>query len=542
MLPKIPYQVEPKTTRQTALRGLNFSDHYEDGSLADSLNLSARRYPYISTKYPREQMEGLTGVSSIYAFDGLWYVKNGGLYRKTGDVTTEVIAPGSPKALSPSEKQFAAMYHKLVIFPDKIYVDLDKIGTGTEAVLPLGAKLENVTGSVTVTSAEEEGAHICTVTLTMPEGESVRNLFQVYDIVKMSGWTNLKNNRYKQIIEIPEGTNDTFIVQDETMEEESGATVTIEREVPNLDFICEKNNRLFGASNDSRTIYISARDDPRNFMSDNDAGGFAVDVATEGQFTGCASMSNSVVFFKEHSITKILGDYASEFTLNNYEMEGVKKDCHKSIRKINETVLYLGSNGVYSYNGGNSSLISHIFGEKRLKNGVAGTDGMNYYLSAKDGENTLFLSYSLQTGLWLREDDTEAKDFALVGETLYVLDDEGKVWKENGEEGAILFSMTFKPFFETVSGAYKSSAILFANKRYAKIYLRTEMAKGAYCRIEVRLDGGVWREVGKIVGKGGLTVTPLPIGRCDKYELRLHGKGPFTLLNLEREFRVGSAR
>ena len=538
MLPQIPYNLEPKTTRQTALRGLNFSDNYDDGALADSLNQSTRRYPYISTKFPREQVEGLTDISSIYSFDGLWYVKNNNLYRITEDGTETIINDGS---LSNEPKQFAAMYHKLVIFPDKLYVDLDKIGTQQPAVLPLGAKLENVTGSVTVSSAEE-GAHICTVTLTMPAGESVSDYFQEYDIINMSGWNNPKNNKYKQIIEIPEGTTNQFIVQDETMEAESGATVTIEREVPNLDFICEKNNRLFGASNDSRTIYISARDDPRNFMSDNDAGGFAVDVATEGKFTGCASLSNSVVFFKEHSITKILGDYASEFTLNNYEMEGVKAECSKSVRKINETVLYLGCNGVYSYNGGNASLISNIFGEKRLKNGVAGSDGTNYYLSAKDGENTLFLSFNLQTGLWLREDDTEAKDFAMVGETLYVLDDEGKVWKENGEEGMIPFSMTFKPFYETVSGAYNSSTIIFANKRYAKIYLRTEMAKGAYCRIEVKLDGGVWREVGKIVGKGGLTVTPVPIGRCDKYELRLFGKGPFTLLNLEREFRVGSAR
>ena len=540
MLPKIPYQLQSKTALQTSLQGLNFSDNYRDGALSDSMNLSTRRYPYIATKFPREKVNGLTEVSSIYAFNGLWYVKNRGLYRKNGDVTTEVIAPGSPNALSDSEKQFAAMYHKLVIFPDKIYVDLDEVGPGNDPVHPLGAKIENVTGSVSVTLVDD--AHECTVTLSLPEGEDIRNYFEVSDIVNMSGWSNVKNNRYKQIIGFPENTRNQFTVQDETMEAESGATVTVEREVPDLDFLCEKNNRLYGVSNSRRTIYVSAVDDPRNFMADGDAGGFSFDVATEGNFTGCASLSNSVVFFKEHSITKIMGAYASEFQSNNYEMEGVKAGCHKSIRKINETVLYLGSNGVYSYNGGTASLISHIFGEKRLENGVAGSDGINYYLSAKDGEKSLFLSYSFETGLWLKEDETEAKDFALDGNTLFFLDKGGSVWKETGSEGSILFSMTFKPFYETVSGAYRSSSVIFANKRYAKILLRTEMPKGSYCRIEVRLDGGVWREVGKIVGKGGLAVTPVPIGRCDKYELRLFGKGPFTLLNLEREFRVGSAK
>jgi len=536
MLPQIPYEIQSKTARQTAIRGLNFSDNYDDGAMADSMNLSTRRYPYIATKFPREKVKGLTGVSELFAFNGLWYVKDGGFYhvKDDGDIE-EVIAPGSEYALSEGEKQIAAMYHKIVIFPDKIYVDTDD-----NMPFRLDAKLENVTGSVTVT--EEAGAHVCTVTLALPAGKRMTNYFDVDDVVWMSGWTEELNNQTKRITGFPEGTTNQFTVQDDTMAAESGATVTVERKVPNLNFICEKNNRIYGASNEDRTVFVSAVDNPRIFSADSDAGGFSVPVATEGDFTGCASMSNSVVFFKEHSITKMLGDYASEFQTNNYEMEGVKAGCHKSIRKINETVMYLGCNGVYSYNGGTSQLISHIFGEKRLKNGVAGSDGTNYYLSAKDGENTLFLSYNLQTGLWLREDDTEAKDFALSGETLYVLDKDGNVWKENGEEGEIRFSMTFKPFFETVSGAYNSSAVLFAKKRYAKLYIRTEMPKGSYCRIEVRLDGGVWREIGRIVGKGGLSVTPVPIGRCDRYELRLFGKGPFTLLNLEREFRTGSAR
>ena len=541
MLPELKYDTSAKTQVQTSLKGINYSDNYDDGAMSDSMNLSSRRYPYIATKFPRRKYSvngaELTGVSSIYAFNGLWYVKDGGLYRINGDTVTTVIEPGSEFELSADEKQFAAMYHKLVIFPDKIFIDTDD-----NEPFWLEAGIENVSAEVTVEPLTDENAvNICTITLQMPAGQRIQELFQVYDIVTMSGWTNPKNNMTKQIIDIP--ADNQIVVQDNTMEAEAGATISIEREVPDLDFICEHNNKLYGVSNKTMTMHISAVDDPRNWSADQDAGGFAVGSATEGEFTGCASLSGSVVFFKEHSVTKILGDYASEYQTNNYEMEGVRKGCHKSVKKLHETVYFLGCNGVFSYNGGTSSLISYVFGEKRLKNGVAGSDGTNYYLSAKDGETPLFLSFNLQSGIWLREDDFVAKDFALNENTLYVLDADGNVWLEHGNEtDAVNFSMTFKPFYETSTGSHNKSMIVFANKRYVKVYLRTEMSKGAYCKIEARLDGGVWREVGRIVGKGGLSTTPVPIGRCDKYELRLSGKGPFTLLNLEREFRIGSAK
>ena len=59
--------------------------------------------------------------------------------------------------------------------------------------------------------------------------------------------------------------------------------------------------------------------------------------------------------------------------------------------------------------------------------------------------------------------------------------------------------------------------------------------------IEVRSDDGVWCEAGKIVGANkGIIPIHLPIARCDKFEIRLRGKGEFVLHDILREYHVGS--
>jgi hypothetical protein len=59
----------------------------------------------------------------------------------------------------------------------------------------------------------------------------------------------------------------------------------------------------------------------------------------------------------------------------------------------------------------------------------------------------------------------------------------------------------------------------------------------------MRCDGGAWMEAGKIVGKhSGVVPIRIPVNRCDKFELRLSGKGPFTILSMQREYYVGSEK
>ena len=78
-------------------------------------------------------------------------------------------------------------------------------------------------------------------------------------------------------------------------------------------------------------------------------------------------------------------------------------------------------------------------------------------------------------------------------------------------------------------------------KRYSKLLLRMELPKGSYLIAEIRTNGGKWLEIGKIIGRNYDTI-PLRIvpTRCDRFEVRLRGKGPCTILSMMREFSVGS--
>ena len=93
--------------------------------------------------------------------------------------------------------------------------------------------------------------------------------------------------------------------------------------------------------------------------------------------------------------------------------------------------------------------------------------------------------------------------------------------------------MVTKPFYETING----------RKVYSKLQMRLELPKGSYITLSARCDGQPWEQVQKIVGKG-YDVIPVRfmINRCDKFELKIEGKGPAAILGMNRVFAMGSDR
>ena len=179
--------------------------------------------------------------------------------------------------------------------------------------------------------------------------------------------------------------------------------------------------------------------------------------------------------------------------------------------------------------------MSACFGSRRFTDAVAGSDGEKYYLSVKEGERRLLLVYDRQRGLWLKEDETAVRDFARLGNQLYFADGAGNVWLVDGKAAGrdLDWTVQFAPFYETIQG----------RKSYSRLLLRLELPTGSWLAAELRLDGGPWRECAKVVGqKTDVVPLQLPIGRCDKFELRLRGKGECAILSLLREFYVGSEK
>lgn len=507
MLPYLNNTTNRAKKQIVNFRGLNWSDRAADGELADCLNMSARRFPYLCTRRGRAKMEAYAGATAMTARGSLVVVQGTDLIYD-GEVVGQVME---------GEKQFAVVNTKMVIWPDKVYLDLNSKKLGT-----LGAAIKG-TGATFTTAGK----------MTVTGWGDLTEKFRVGDGVTISGCANMANNLDVVITsltatELGVGSN-VFTEATETGE------ITIERKVPNLDFICESENRLWGCSSESQTIYASALGDPTNFYvydaKSTDA--YALAVGSEGDFTGCCKLGSAVLFWKETKLHKMLGSYPAEYTMYSYDIEGLQNGCHKSMQIINEVLYYQGLHGVYAYSGGLPGLVSENFGARSLTGGVAGNDGDSYYLSVMEGEKRHLLVLETTAGLWLREDDTRVVDFARSGKDLFLLDRNGDIWLEDSgvDDLDMPWMAQFAPFHESAEG----------RKRFSKLILRVELPRGAWMKVETRADDGVWREARKIVGKDMDSIpVQMPINRCDRFEVRLSGEGPCTVKAMLVEYSMGS--
>lgn len=304
---------------------------------------------------------------------------------------------------------------------------------------------------------------------------------------------------------------------------------------PELDFVCESGNRLWGVSNKDNSVYASVFGDPTNFYlydPDNDESGYALTFGSEGDFTGICAYGGGICCWKERRMHKVLGVIPSEYYSTEYEIPGVQKGSERSLQVVNETLFYKGTNGVYAYNGGVPSLISYNLGKRKLTDAVGGYDGQRYYLNALDGlGEPQMLTYDLTHGIWLKEDLIRAEAFTTTDEAMHFLS-EGVIYKtgqENGER--IAWLAEFAPFTEAQH----------LKKGYSKLMLRLDMEAGSYIKIETKTDRKPWSKVYSRGATNDMTLNiPLRMGRCDQFALRLSGEGRVVIRSMVRELSVWS--
>ena len=355
--------------------------------------------------------------------------------------------------------------------------------------------------------------------------------FKVGDVVKVKGGSNDVSFQISKI----EGNvlyADSEIFTAEAVSE----IVTVERAIPDLDFICESENRLWGCSNKERTIFASALGDPTNIYTYQGVStdSYAVPVGSEEDFTGCIAYGGSVLFFKEMKLHKILGSFPAEYMMYSYDFEGVQKGSHKSLAIVNEVLYFKGIHGVYAFTG-SPTLISANFGEREFYHAVAGSDGDTYYISMTDREvksdsESYLFAYETEKRIWVLEDHVSVSDFARIGGTTYALES-GEVWLYGANETSAddEWLVQFTPLYESIEG----------RKSYSRILLRVELPLGSYLIVEARFDSGAWLEAGKVIGsRQDVIPIMIPINRCDKFELRIKGKGKCTIHSMLREYYI----
>ena len=383
----------------------------------------------------------------------------------------------------------------------------------------------------------------------------VPRLFSAGDGVSVSGSSVEGVNGEKILAAVGGGEEESDWVMlaalPASLPDAADAALRIDRTVPDLDFVCECRNRLwgcrYGLGEDGKAvneILCCALGDFKNWRQYR---GLATDswagsVGSDGPWTGAVNYLGSPTFFKENRIHRVGVSPEGAHTVSETVCRGVQKGSEKSLRVVNETLYYKSRSDVCAYQGGFPAGVSAALGDVRYHGAVAGEARGKYYVSMLDEDETpsLFV-YDIAKGLWLREDALRVTDFARVGDELYAI---------AGGELVTLFGslpVAGSTAEEAVEWQAVSGILTYRcpeNKRVSRYNIRLSMAQGASLEVFVQYDSdGVWRSAGGVTAAEALTdacLFPVRPHRCDHLQLKLCGSGEVRIFSIAKILEVGS--
>lgn len=553
-------RLKPPTRKQLSL---NAFGGYRHDHLAgadqfyDMQNLTSDRFPLLSARKQRGLKATLQSPNGLCAKGKLCYADGTTLYYDDEAVGTVTDTP----------KQFVPFGASILIWPDKLRFD-----TQSGTLTPLGASFTS-SGSVTFSMcnlqgdvysgytvsdmppANPDGGDLWLDTMNTPHvlkrysaaTESWVSVsasyiriactgigadFADYDGVRILGCTADALNTSALLYAVSTdyvliaGTLDEAFTQD--------APLTIAREIPDFDFLCEKDNRVWGCSNARREIACCKLGDPSNWncYMGISTDSYAVCVGSGGDFTACCAFGGNVLFFKEDRLFKLLGTKPENYQLNAVLCYGVRQGSHASLAMAGGLLFYHARCGICAYGGALPEVVGAPLYES-FRNAVGGGWDDKYYVSMQDETNAWHLfAYDTRYGIWHREDAAHALAFAALDGDLYMLLANGALYSLSGDGTAEAQIAWFAQTGELIDSAHA---------RPQKLILRLALEAGASLRVQLSYDGGAFVDAGSVsVERKKPVVLPLRLRRCDSLRLRLAGSGGFSLHALSFVFEEGS--
>ena len=545
------------------------------GEFYDTLNLTTRDFPMLSTRRRRGMVQKLNEPQGMLAKSKLCWVDGGTLYYD--GAATPITG------LSAGHKQMVSMGAYVVIFPDKVYyntVDPADYGsmefsrkltaTTSYALCSVtGAELEYYTGDAApegpyngqywydtahnslkmYSSSQEEWVTVVTVFTKI----SFANLgFALTDYFKEHDGVNISGTAYPEELD---GTKALYAVGEDyivlvglidTRNYTPGtANITLSREVPDLDYVCECQNRLWGCyygSKDGKVlneIYCCALGDFKNWRvyMGLSTDSWTASVGSDGPWTGAINYLGYPTFFKEDRIHRVTVSSIGAHSIVETPARGVQNGSSGSLAIVNEILFYKSRADVVAYQGGFPDGVSDALGDESYSEAVGGCFGMFYFISMKDSAGKLHLFvYDSTNRLWIREDDLQLTDMARLDDSLYALAADGVIWDLAGAVGEK----------ETRLPWMAQSGILYyqtPNKQYTSRYdIMLSAPAGTKLEIFIQYDSnGIWRYSGGMTFKGLNAITfPVRPRRCNHMEIRLQGEGDVKIYSISRILEQGS--
>ena len=575
---KLPKLRELQASRQMVdtFRGYNHNLRISDGEFFDMKNMTSDYYPVLSPRKKRGLYASPNSPKGMIAKDALCYVDG-----------TKFVINEYPvdMGLNDEPKQLISMGAYVIIMPDKKWINtLDTTEFGnieasytseSDVTFSLctvdGSDYENMTVSATEPN-DPENLALWIDTSTTPHSlkqysatsdmwvqiattyvkiscPNIGKAFELYDGVTISGIKDEALQDLNASMVVWDKGDDYIVVvgildvvTEQTVEE---GAITVERKMPELDFITESENRLWGckygvASNGEvvNEIYASKLGDFKNwscFMG-LATDSYAASCGTDGQFTGAITHMGYPLFFKENCVHKVYGNYPANYQIQTTACRGVQKGCHKSLAIVNEVLYYKARSGICAYDGSLPTEASYVLGNEAYSEAVGGAHGNKYYVSMKDamGQWNLFV-FDTAKSMWHKEDDFKADCFCSCRSELYAIycgdiicmlgsgeDYEGNLdWMvQTGEIGISSPDM----------------------KYISRITVRMAMDIGSEVRFYAQYDFcDEWEPLFSL-RSDNLRSFSLPIRpkRCDHMKLRIEGEGMAKIYSITKTIEQGS--
>lgn len=584
--------------------GYNNNLRIADGEFCDMQNMTTDYFPVLAPRAKRGIITTLTNPQGIFGGKYLTYADDNKLYYN------ETYVCDLKEEYAGRERQFVMMGAYLCVFPDKMTYNTyteelsemeneavtaeppkfslckmdgtiyDDSNTATSDTEPDKTKykywLDTSADPVVIKMWNENAGMWVSVgtTYVKVEARGIGKGFSQYDAATFSGVDRgideIYNDYDFNVSNIIYGAGDDYLIIVGLINKAftNSGNVTVKRAVPDMDFVAELDNRIWGCSSKNHEVYACKLGDAKNwncFMglaSDS----YAATVGTDGDFTGCISYRGTVLFFKDNGFHRLYGNKPSNFELSWSPVRGVQSGSEKSLVVLNESLFYKSRDGISVYDGSWSS-VSDALGSENYYEAVAGSYRDKYYVSMRneDYEYTLFV-YDTKRNIWTKEDNVAAKGFAYANGGLYMISEDNSLQVVNNEktrvrifpgetgfDGLYLYPSDEAHPGDAILGDTEEKVEWFVetgeiglespyHKYMKKFILRCRIETNARLRVEIMYDSSdAWERVmDYYCTKLRTCEIPIPVRRCDHLKLRLSGKGDVRVYSIAKSTEEGS--
>lgn len=598
------YLPELMQTQQSVLTTTTFLgyDHrpvIQDGACYDMKNMCGDQYPLLCTRGPRGVWWSNVGkvIAMTIANGSVWWVEPGvaeGTHAlfQDGNIIGNYSVPKDK--MSGNDVRFVEMGAYLCLWPAKAYVNMNNIAdrgvmynkTTTNGNITISmcradgtdydteeieisetAPTEPGNGDLWIdTSADphvlkqyntatEEWVQVLT-TYVKIQADGIGKGFAPYDtvsIVNIHGSAQIQDLNGDKILY---DCGDNYLMIAGLVDEAktvTGSNVIVNRDVPDLDFVIESDNRLWGclyqnSSGVLNEIYCCKLGDFKNWKSymGLSTDSFAVTVGTTGPFTGAITYKGTPIFFKENHMHRITGKIPSSFALTTTKCDGIQYGSWQSAQIVNDVLYYKADAAVMVYDGSYPTPMQDVFGGETYVSASAGAIDGKYYLSMEPlyalGRRMFVLD--TKTGLWHKQDeDCHAQWFSKY-DPIGFGEDRLAYLDTDSKQIRTVTAGSFNPAEDSIDwyAEFGTFGYEYPEQKYlSRFNLRMKLEAGSTVKLEIQYDSdGVWHKQGEMRGTTTRTfMLPVIPRRCDHCKIRISGTGPMTLYTLSRVLEIG---